>query len=92
PKYYRAPPTILSAKPGANRFVWNFRGTPPTGRPYWAGPAVLCHTPRGPLGPWMEPGQYRVVLTVDGKNYSQTFTVQPNPYGWHPLMPHPGTC
>lgn len=92
PKYYRAPPTILSATPGAHRFVWDFRGTPPPGPPRWAHPAVLCRTPRGPLGPWMEPGHYRVVLSVDGNDYSQPFTVRPNPYGWHPAQRHPGTC
>ncbi|HEX7349178.1 MAG TPA: hypothetical protein VF264_05985 [Rhodanobacteraceae bacterium] len=92
PKYFRAPPVILTANAGANRFVWNFRGTPPAGKPHWAGPAVLCRTPLGPVGPWMPAGPYRVVLTVDGKQYSQPLTVQPNPYGWHPAMPHPGTC
>lgn len=49
-------------------------------------------TPRGPLGPWMAPGQYRVVLTVDGKQYSEPLTVQPNPYGWHPLAQCPHNC
>ncbi|HEU0278012.1 MAG TPA: hypothetical protein VFQ95_09350 [Rhodanobacteraceae bacterium] len=92
PKYYRAPPTILWASPGAHRFVWDFRGMPPAGPAHWAGPAVLCRTPRGSLGPWAAPGQYRAVLAVDGKDYSQPFTVLPNPYGWHPDAPHPGTC
>ncbi len=92
PKYYRAPPAILPAQTGANRFVWNFRGTPPSGPAHWASPAVLCRTPRGPLGPWMPPGRYRVVLTVDGKQYNQPLTVRPNPYGWHPVVPHPGAC
>lgn len=84
PDYFLSPPTVLSAKPGANRFVWDLRATPPAGAPHWAGPAVLHRTPRGPLGSLVSPGKYRVVLTVDGKDYSQELTVSPNPYGYVP--------
>ena len=75
PDYFKSPPNILPAKAGANRFVWDLRDTPPAGQPYWAQPAILHRTPRGPLGSLVPPGQYRVVLTVDGINYSAPLTV-----------------
>ncbi|HEX5314905.1 MAG TPA: glycoside hydrolase, partial [Gammaproteobacteria bacterium] len=71
PDYFKAPPTVLPATAGLNRFVWDFHYAPPLGvDPYWAGPAVLGRTPRGPLGPLAPPGTYRVVLTVNGAEYS----------------------
>jgi photosystem II stability/assembly factor-like uncharacterized protein len=79
PDYFKSPPNILPAKAGANRFIWNLRYTPPAGSPYWASPAVLHRTPRGPLAPLVLPGHYRVVLTVNGKNYSAPLTVRANP-------------
>ncbi|MGH8128895.1 MAG: hypothetical protein ACRETC_11160, partial [Gammaproteobacteria bacterium] len=79
PDYFKSPPNILPAKSGANRFVWGLRYTPPAGKPYWFGPAVLHRTPRGPRGPLVLPGQYRIVLAVDGKNYSAPLTVRTDP-------------
>ncbi|MGH8162041.1 MAG: WD40/YVTN/BNR-like repeat-containing protein, partial [Gammaproteobacteria bacterium] len=71
PDYYKSPPNILPARQGFNRFVWDLRYTPPIWpKPYWAGPAVLDLTPRGPLAPLVLPGTYRVTLTVNGKSYS----------------------
>jgi photosystem II stability/assembly factor-like uncharacterized protein len=80
PDYYKAPPNILPAKSGTNRFVWDFRATPPSGPPQWGHTAVLHRTPRGPLGKRVPPGQYRVVLQVNGKKYTQSLTVRPSPY------------
>lgn len=81
PDYFKAPANInvLPANAGANRFVWDFRGTPPSGPAQWAGPAVLHRTPLGPLGPLATPGQYRVVLTVNGKDYSQPLSLRAAP-------------
>ncbi|MDN5865364.1 MAG: hypothetical protein L0I62_09175 [Gammaproteobacteria bacterium] len=80
PDYFKSPPNILPADQGFNRFVWDLRYTPPIWPdPYWAGPAVLDRTPRGPLAPLVLPGQYRVVLSVGGKDYRAAFTVRANP-------------
>lgn len=80
PDYWKSAPNILPARAGANRFVWDLRHTPPAGPVNWAGPAVLHRTPRGPQGPLVVPGRYRVVLTVNGTDYSAPLTVRANPY------------
>ena len=80
PAYWEAPPDGLPAQAGLNRFVWDLRYTPPqTLAPAWGGPAVLHRTPRGPGAPLVPPGSYRVVLTVDGKDYSAPLEVRPDP-------------
>ncbi|HEX5458565.1 MAG TPA: hypothetical protein VFX20_01205 [Steroidobacteraceae bacterium] len=79
PDYFTSPPNILPAGSGAHRFVWDLRYTPPAGAPHWGEPAVLGRTPRAPIGPLVLPGQYRVVLTVGGKEYSAPLTVRADP-------------
>ncbi len=79
PDYWKSPPNILPATAGANRFVWDLRATPPAGNPYWAGPAVLDRTPRGPQAPLVLPGDYRVVLTVNGRDYGAPLEVKADP-------------
>ena len=79
PDYFTSPPNILPAGSGAHRFLWDLRYTPPAGEPHWGEPAVLDRTPRAPMGPLVLPGQYRVVLTVGGKEYSAPLTVQADP-------------
>lgn len=80
PDYFMSPPTVLPASAGAHRFVWDLRYTPPAGAPRWGEPAVLGRTPRAPLGPLVLPGEYRVVLTADGKQYTQALTVLADPH------------
>ncbi|MEO6798962.1 MAG: hypothetical protein ABI178_03395, partial [Rhodanobacter sp.] len=79
PDYYTSPPNVLAATSGAHRFVWDLRYTAPAGAPDWGEPGVLGRTPRAPMGPLVTPGQYRVVLTVNGKSYSVPLTVQADP-------------
>ncbi len=80
PDYFMSPPTTLVATAGAHRFVWDLRYTPPAGAPRWGEPAVLGRTPRAPMGPLVLPGEYRVVLTADGKQYTQALTVLADPH------------
>jgi hypothetical protein len=80
PDYFMSPPTTLAATAGAHRFVWDLRYTPPAGAPRWGEPAVLGRTPRAPMGPLVLPGEYRVVLTADGKQYTQALTVLADPH------------
>jgi hypothetical protein len=79
PDYFTSPPNILPAGSGAHRFLWDLRYTPPAGAPRWGKPAVLGLTPQAPFGPLVLPGQYRVVLTVGGKESSAPLTVQADP-------------
>ncbi|MGH8226143.1 MAG: VPS10 domain-containing protein [Gammaproteobacteria bacterium] len=80
PDYWKSPPNILPAKQGFNRFVWDLRYTPPTWPgARWAGSAVLERMPRGPLAPLALPGDYRVVLTVNGKDYDAALTLRADP-------------
>lgn len=79
PDYYTSPPNILRASQGSHRFVWDLRYTAPAGSPYWGEPGVLDRTPRAPIGPLVLPGQYRVVLAIDGKDYSVPLTVRADP-------------
>ncbi len=77
---WAAPPEVLPAHAGLNRFVWNLRYTPPrTPTPDWGSPALLHGTPRGAQSPLVPPGSYRVVLTVAGRNYEAPLSVRPNP-------------
>ncbi len=80
PDYWKSPPNILSASPGAHRFVWDMHYMPPTWPgPGWGRPPVLHRTPRAPQGPLLLPGHYRVVLTVDGKHYKAPAVIKPDP-------------
>lgn len=93
PDYWFAPPEVLPMKAGLNRFVWNLRLPDPLTLPYsfygrhidyieYTLPdhAVPGQTPRRqPPGPLAAPGSYEVVLTVEGKTYTQPLVVRPDP-------------
>ncbi len=78
---------------GINRFVWDLRYPHPTALPFgffgerldyteYTLPdhAVPGETPRfQPPGPFVSPGTYEVVLTVEGKSYHQKLRVVPDP-------------
>jgi hypothetical protein len=83
----------LATKPGVNRFVWNLEWPHPETLTYnfrgrhidyieYTLPehAVPGKTPMNqPPGPLAVPGQYEVVLTVDGKSYRQPLVVGLDP-------------
>ncbi|MDX6577522.1 MAG: hypothetical protein QOE96_3475 [Blastocatellia bacterium] len=93
PDYWFAPPDILTTKSGVNRFVWdmqwphpdtltyNFRGRHIDYVEYTLPDhAVAGKTPMNqPPGPLAVPGNYELVLTVDGKTYRQPLTVTLDP-------------
>ncbi len=80
PTYWIRPARVLSAEPGMHRFVWDLHYPPPPGaeRSHPIS-AVVRDTPSGPLGPWVQPGRYRVRLTVDGASQEQPLTVGLDP-------------
>lgn len=93
PDLWFAPPTVLPTKAGLNRFVWNLRFPHPATLPYgyygqrldyieYTVPdnAIAGETPsQQPPGALVVPGNYEVLLTVDGKTYRQPLMVNPDP-------------
>ncbi len=67
-----APPPVPT-EVGLNRFVWDTRYPDAVRFPgmiLWAGET---------RGPKLSPGTYQVKLTVDGKSYTQSFEIKPDP-------------
>lgn len=93
PDYWFAAPVVLSTQPGMHRIAWDMRLPDPPALNY-AYTGQLIHymeytlinstvpgrTPRAqPQGPIVPPGKYNLVLTVDGKQYSRTVDLNPDP-------------
>ncbi len=80
-KGWLRPAAVLSAEPGLHRFLWDLHYPRPA--------AISCdysiaaiwgqNTPALPLGAFVLPGTYRVVLTVDGTPYTAPLTVREDP-------------
>jgi hypothetical protein len=93
PDYWFAPPDVLTTHAGLNRFAWNLEWPHPDALTYnfrgrhidyieYTLPdhAVPGRTPRyQPPGPLALPGNYVLVLTVDGKKFRQALTVNLDP-------------
>jgi hypothetical protein len=93
PDYWLAPAAVLSKAPGLHRFVWDLRYPDPDQLLYTyygihvnyfeytlADHAIPHNTPwHEPQGPMVVPGQYQVVLTVNGQKYRQPITVKLDP-------------
>lgn len=93
PTYWFAPPDVLTARQGLNRFVWNLRLQDPPALPFGfrggrldyveftlPDNAVPGKTPRRqPPGPLVNPGEYELVLTVDGETFRQPLNVTLDP-------------
>ncbi len=80
PTYWIRSPQLLSSEKGMQRFVWDMHYSPPSGySTEYPMAAIYRDTPRHPLGPWVHPGEYSVVLTVDGKTLTQPLTVKMDP-------------
>ena len=62
----------LKVEKGANYHIWDMRGE---GAERLKGMILWWASTEAPQA---VPGQYKVILTVDGENYSQTFTILPD--------------
>ncbi len=82
--------TIDKAEAGVNRAVWDLRHDPavqPARRPGASGETEQDSEPGGggPFGrgggrgPWVEPGEYSVTVSVAGKTSTKTVTVEDDP-------------
>ena len=65
------PPPHLEPTAGMHRVTWPLQYVPPPGR--------SGEGPRGAGGVWAPPGEYKVTLAVDGKEYARTLTLLPDP-------------
>ena len=80
PSYWVRPPRRLSNEPGMHRFLWDLRYQPVPGVAATYGiAAIYMNTPSAPTAPWALPGKYTVVLTVNGKSYSQPLELRMDP-------------
>ena len=80
PKYWLRPPQQLSAAPGMHRFLWDMHYPQIAGiEPSYPISAVAHNTVPDATSPWAMPGQYTVVLSANGKSYSQPLTLRMDP-------------
>ncbi|PYS48907.1 MAG: glycoside hydrolase [Acidobacteria bacterium] len=80
PTYWVRPPQVLSAGPGFHRFLWDMHYAPIPGvRPDYPIAAVYRNTSPAETSPWAMPGNYTVVLTINGKSYQQPLVVKMDP-------------
>ncbi len=80
PAYWVRPPHPLASAAGFHRFLWDLHYAPVPGiKPDYPIAAVPWNTAPAPTSPWAMPGQYTLVLTVNGQKYTQPLTVQMDP-------------
>jgi hypothetical protein len=86
PDYWLRPPQVLSAEPGAHRFLWDMHYPPAPGSEVsYPISAIYRNTAPRPTSPWVMPGRYTVKLTVSGETYSQPLNVKMDPRVETPL-------
>jgi hypothetical protein len=84
PLYWFRPLTALSATAGMHRFTWDMHYQPLDGGGRIGGPtlpiaAIGHNTVSSATTPWVNPGQFTVKLTVNGKSYTQPIVVKQDP-------------
>jgi photosystem II stability/assembly factor-like uncharacterized protein len=80
PAYWLRPPQTLSSAAGMHRFIWDMHYGPVPGmKPFYPMTAVAHNTAPAATSPWVVPGKYTVVLTVDGQRYTQALTIDMDP-------------
>ena len=80
-KHYVTKHKKLCTKAGMHRFIWNLRYKRPKSLNYSYSIAAVWDkgTPVLPEGALVLPGKYKVVLSVNGKNYTKYLTVKLDP-------------
>jgi len=80
PEYWVRPPDRVSKEPGLHRFVWDLHYNPVAGiKPEYPIAAVYKNTAPVPTSPWVMPGRYAVILTVNGQKYTRPIIVSMDP-------------
>src|SRR5208282_1302336 len=80
PMYWVRPARVPSTAPGMHRFLWDLTYPAPDVLDHdYPISAIFHDTPRYPLGATVLPGEYKVVLSVGGKSFTQTLEVKMDP-------------
>lgn len=79
PPYWIRPQQMLSSAKGSHRFLWDMRYQPLNEAPSFPIAAIYRNTAPNPTAPLVMPGRYIVVLTVNGKSFSQSFNLVMDP-------------
>jgi hypothetical protein len=80
PSYWVRPLQPLSTTPGFHRFILDLHWAPVPGiKPEYPIAAVPGNTPPQPTSPWIMPGRYSLILTVDGRKYAVPFRIEMDP-------------
>jgi photosystem II stability/assembly factor-like uncharacterized protein len=79
PLYWIRPQQILSAEAGSQRFVWDMHYKPLDEPASYPIGATYMNTAPDPTSPWVLAGSYTAKMTVNGKTYTQTFTIKQDP-------------
>ena len=80
-KGWTRPKQALASTPGLHRFVWNLRYPQPAAIKYEYSIAAVWgrDTPLAPLGPYVLPGEYQVVLRQGAHTSAATLSVRQDP-------------
>lgn len=79
PLYWIRPQQLLSGEAGSHRFLWDLHYAPLNEPASFPMTAIYQNTAPEQTAPWALPGNYTARLTVNGKSYSQPFTVKMDP-------------
>jgi hypothetical protein len=80
PAYWIRQPKTLSNERGMHRFLWDLHLAPVSGvDPEYPMTAAPHNTAPAATSPWAMPGGYSVVLTVNGKSFTQPLSVKMDP-------------
>jgi hypothetical protein len=80
PPYWVRPPQKLSDAPGTHRWLWDMHYQPVPGvAPNYPISATYMNTAPAATSPWAMTGKYSVVLTVNGRSYSQPLMLRMDP-------------
>jgi photosystem II stability/assembly factor-like uncharacterized protein len=79
PPYWLRQQEVLSPQKGNHRFLWDMRYQPLNEPAAFAISATYENSAPVPTAPYVMPGKYMAVLTVNGKAHSQVFEVVMDP-------------
>jgi photosystem II stability/assembly factor-like uncharacterized protein len=79
PLYWIRPQQILSGEKGSHRFLWDMHYTPLNMPVSYPISAIYGDTPPNPTSPWVMPGEYTILLNVNGETYKQPLSIIMDP-------------
>jgi len=80
PSYWVRPVQPLSTAAGLHRFIFDLHWKPVPGiKPEYPISAVPGNTAPQATSPWIMPGYYSMILTVDGRHYGVPFRIEMDP-------------